>query len=97
MKIICKSSNRATGLVCDRRRRTYTRLATEIARRLCGKHKTDYTPHVDTGDYIVVVNADKVKLPDGKHLIRCITRTGYPGGLKQASFTHDRTIAGEGG
>ena len=47
--------------VIDADGHTLGRLATEVARRLRGKHKTDYTPHVDTGDYIVVVNADKVK------------------------------------
>ena len=59
------------------------RLAVEIARRLRGKHKPIYSPHVDTGDYIIVVNADKIRLT-GKKLDDKIyyRHTGYPGGLK---------------
>jgi large subunit ribosomal protein L13 len=62
------------------------RLASEIARRLRGKHKPIYTPHVDTGDFIVVINADKISLT-GKKLSDKIYyhHTGYPGGIKSAS------------
>lgn len=58
------------------------RLATEVAHRLRGKHKAEYTPHVDTGDCIVVINADKIKVT-GKKLDDKIyhRHTGYPGGL----------------
>ena len=64
------------------------RLETEVARRLRGKHKTQYTPHVDTGDYVVVVNAGKVKVTGRKASDKMYYRhTGYPGGLKEASFT----------
>ena len=64
------------------------RLATEVARRLRGKHKTDYTPHVDTGDYIVVVNAEKIMVTGRKASDKIYYRhTGYPGGLKEANFT----------
>lgn len=67
---------------------TLGRLATEVARRLRGKHKTDYTPHVDTGDFIVVVNAEKVKVTGRKASDKMYYKhTGYPGGLKEASFT----------
>ena len=67
--------------------KTLGRLATEIARRLRGKHKTDYTPHVDTGDYIVVVNAEKVAVTGAKGTDKMYHRhTGYPGGLKSMSF-----------
>lgn len=61
------------------------RLAAEIARRLRGKHKPVYTPHVDTGDFIVVVNAEKISLT-GKKLTDKVYyhHTGYPGGLKSA-------------
>ena len=52
--------------VIDAEGQTLGRLATEVARRLRGKHKTEYTPHVDTGDYIVVVNAEKVKVTGRK-------------------------------
>ena len=62
------------------------RLAAEIAKRLRGKHKPVYTPHIDTGDFIVVVNADKIALT-GKKLTDKIYHhhTGYPGGLKSAT------------
>ena len=63
------------------------RLATEIARRLRGKHKAEYTPHVDTGDYIVVVNADKVVVTGRKFKNKMYYRhSGVPGGLKTMSF-----------
>ncbi len=62
------------------------RLASEIAKRLKGKHKPIYTPHVDTGDFVVVVNADKVFLT-GKKLTDKMYyhHTGYPGGIKSIS------------
>ena len=67
---------------------TLGRLATEVARRLRGKHKTEYTPHVDTGDFIVVVNAEKVKVTGRKASDKMYYRhTGHPGGLKEANFT----------
>lgn len=67
---------------------TLGRLATEVARRLRGKHKTEYTPHVDTGDFIVVVNAEKVKVTGNKAQDKMYYRhTGHPGGLKEANFT----------
>ena len=63
------------------------RLATEIARRLRGKHKAAYTPHVDTGDYIVVVNAEKVRVTGNKAAAKTYYRhTGYPGGIKATRF-----------
>lgn len=63
--------------------KTLGRLATEVARRLRGKHKPEYTPHIDTGDYIVVVNADKVHLTGKKEKDKIYWRhTGYPGGIK---------------
>jgi len=65
------------------------RLATEIARRLRGKHKPIYTPHVDTGDYIVVVNAEKVAVTGAKRTQKMYYRhSGYPGGIKSMSFEH---------
>ncbi|AHE97546.1 50S ribosomal protein L13 [Thioalkalivibrio paradoxus] len=68
--------------------KTLGRLATEIARRLRGKHKPVYTPHVDTGDYIVVINAEKIHVSGNKANDKMYYRhTGYPGGLKQANFT----------
>ena len=63
------------------------RLATEIARRLRGKHKPVFTPHVDTGDYIVVINAAQVAVTGNKRTQKMYHRySGYPGGLKSASF-----------
>lgn len=63
------------------------RLATEIARRLRGKHKPEYTPHVDTGDYIVVINAEKVHVTGRKRTDKMYYHhTGYPGGIKSISF-----------
>ena len=74
--------------VIDANGLTLGRLATEVARRLRGKHKTEYTPHVDTGDFIVVVNAEKVKVTGNKASDKMYYRhTGHPGGLKEASFT----------
>ncbi len=63
------------------------RLATEIACRLRGKHKTEYTPHVDTGDYIVVVNAAKIRVTGNKAEGKIYHRhSGYPGGIYSTSF-----------
>lgn len=63
------------------------RVATEIARRLRGKHKAEYTPHVDTGDYIVVINADKIRVTGRKFKDKMYYRhTGHPGGIKSMSF-----------
>jgi len=74
--------------VIDAEGQTLGRLATEVARRLRGKHKTEYTPHVDTGDFIVVVNAEKVKVTGRKASDKMYYRhTGHPGGLKEANFT----------
>jgi len=67
----------------DAEGKTLGRLSTKIAMVLQGKHKPVYTPHVDTGDYVVVVNADKIRMT-GKKMTDKIYRhhTGYPGGLK---------------
>jgi len=74
-------------LVVDAADQTLGRLATEIARRLRGKHKPEYTPHVDTGDYVVVVNAEKIRVTGNKTQDKMYYRhTGYPGGLKSISF-----------
>lgn len=73
--------------VVDADGKTLGRLATEIARRLRGKHKAEYTPHVDTGDYIIVVNAKKVSVTGNKREDKIYYRhTGYIGGIKQATF-----------
>ncbi len=73
--------------VVDATDKTLGRLATEIARRLRGKHKPEFTPHMDTGDYIVVVNAEKVKVTGNKAKAKTYYRhTGYPGGLRSMNF-----------
>lgn len=71
----------------DGNERVLGRLAVEIARRLRGKHKPEYTPHVDTGDFIVVVNADKIRVTGKKATDKIYYRhSGYPGGIYQDSF-----------
>ncbi|SBS27321.1 50S ribosomal protein L13 [Marinomonas aquimarina] len=78
---------RRDWFVVDAEGKTLGRLATEIARRLRGKHKAEYTPHVDTGDYIVVINAEKVRVTGKKASDKNYYRhTGYPGGLRSMSF-----------
>lgn len=63
------------------------RVATEIARRLRGKHKAEYTPHVDTGDYIVVTNAEKIRVTGRKFKEKTYyNHSGFPGGIKSISF-----------
>ena len=63
------------------------RLATRVANILRGKHKPEYTPHIDTGDFVVVINADKVVVSGKKETDKIYYHhTGYPGGLKSASF-----------
>ncbi len=67
--------------------KTLGRLSTEIARRLRGKHKPEYTPHVDTGDYIVVINAEKVKVTGNKEQDKIYYHhTGYIGNLKSINL-----------
>lgn len=74
--------------VVDAEGKTLGRLATEIARRLRGKHKAEYTPHVDAGDYIIVINAEKVAVTGKKATDKIYYwHTGYVGGIKQATFT----------
>ena len=75
--------------VVDANNVTLGRLATAVASRLRGKHKPEYTPHVDTGDYIVVVNAEKVRVTGRKRTDKMYHRhTGYPGGIRSVSFEH---------
>lgn len=73
--------------VVDANGKTLGRLASEIARRLRGKHKPEYTPHVDTGDYIVVVNAEKVRVTGRKETDKIYYHhTGYIGHMKSVSL-----------
>jgi len=63
------------------------RVASEVARRLRGKHKPEFTPHVDTGDFIVIVNASKLRVTGSKGLNKKYFRhTGYPGGIYETNF-----------
>ena len=73
--------------VIDAENQVLGRLASQIAAMLRGKHKPTFTPHVDTGDYIIVVNAEKIVLT-GKKLDQKMYRhhTGYPGGLKETTY-----------
>ncbi|MDD1792014.1 50S ribosomal protein L13 [Enterovibrio norvegicus FF-33] len=73
--------------IVDAEGKTLGRIATEIASRLRGKHKPEYTPHVDTGDYIVVINADKVTVTGAKFTDKIYySHSGYIGGIKSISF-----------
>jgi large subunit ribosomal protein L13 len=73
--------------IVDASGKTLGRIATEIARRLRGKHKAEYTPHVDTGDYIVVVNAEKVQVTGNKGEDKIYySHSGYPGGIRDITF-----------
>ncbi len=73
--------------VVDATGKTLGRLATELALRLRGKHKPEFTPHVDTGDYIVVVNAEKIRVTGNKLKDKMYYRhTGYIGNLKSTNL-----------
>lgn len=73
--------------VVDASGKTLGRLATELAARLRGKHKPEYTPHVDTGDFFIVLNVDQLKVTGNKTKDKIYYHhTGYPGGIKSESF-----------
>lgn len=73
--------------IVDASGKTLGRMAAEIAHRLRGKHKPEFTPHVDAGDYIVVINAKEVRVTGNKAKDKMYHRhTGYPGGLRTMSF-----------
>jgi len=73
--------------VIDATDKVLGRLSSEVARRLRGKHKPEYTPHVDTGDYIIVVNAEKVRTTGRKRTDKVYYRTtGYVGNMKSISL-----------
>ncbi len=73
--------------VVDATDKVLGRLATEIARRLRGKHKPEFTPHVDTGDYIVVVHAEKIRVTGDKaEQKKYFRHSGYPGGIYETNF-----------
>jgi large subunit ribosomal protein L13 len=82
-----ESDVRRDWFLIDATDKVLGRLSAEIAKRLRGKHKAVYTPHVDTGDYIVVVNADKIRVTGNKSEDKMYYRhSGYPGGLFETNF-----------
>ena len=82
---------RRDWFVVDATDKVLGRLAVEVARRLRGKHKAIYTPHVDTGDYVVIVNAEKVRVTGNKAQDKLYYRhSQFPGGLKTTNFTKMR-------
>ena len=89
MKTYSAKPNEVTQnwLLFDAEGQTLGRMATEIAARLRGKHKAEYTPHVDTGDFVVVINADKIKVTGRKATDKMYhSHSGFPGGIKTLSF-----------
>jgi large subunit ribosomal protein L13 len=82
--------------VVDAQGKVLGKLATQIATRLRGKHKPEYTPHVDTGDYVIVVNAARVRVTGRKAEDKVYYRhSGYPGGIKETNFTKLRAAKPE--
>lgn len=78
---------RRDWLLVDATDKVLGRLAAEIATRLRGKHKPEFTPHVDTGDFVIVVNASQIKVTGNKGLDKVYYRhTGYPGGIRETNF-----------
>jgi len=83
-------------LLVDAEGQTLGRMATAIATRLRGKHKPEYTAHVDTGDFVVVINAEKVRVTGKKTTDKMYySHSGYPGGLKSISFENLQAKAPE--
>ena len=82
-----KEETKPDWVLIDASGKVLGRLASEIARRLRGKHKPEFTPHVDTGDYIVVVNASNVVVTGNKNTDKKYYRhSGYPGGISEITF-----------
>ena len=80
--------------VIDATDKVLGRVATEVALRLRGKHKPEYTPHVDTGDHIVIINAEKIAVTGNKEEAKIYYRhTGYPGGIKDVNVRELREKA----
>ncbi len=74
--------------VIDAEGKVLGRLASEVATILSGKHKPTYTPHVDTGDHVIIINAEKVKFTGNKlNQMHHVYHTGYPGGLKEVPYS----------
>jgi large subunit ribosomal protein L13 len=80
--------------VIDATDKVLGRVASEVALRLRGKHKPEFTPHVDTGDFIVVVNAGKLRVTGTKALNKTYYRhTGYPGGIYETNFQKCNSVS----
>jgi len=78
---------RREWFVIDAKDKVLGRVASEVARRLRGKHKPEYTPHVDTGDYIIIINAADIRVTGNKAQDKIYYRhTGYVGGIRETSF-----------
>ncbi|HDN84802.1 MAG: 50S ribosomal protein L13 [Caldiserica bacterium] len=76
-----------TWWLIDAKDKTLGRIAVVIAKLLMGKHKPDYTPYADSGDYVVVINADKIRVSGEKEIEKIYYHaSGYPGGLKETRF-----------
>ena len=85
--VVKKESVRRCWYLVDANSLRLGRLAVKIASYLRGKHKPEYTPHVDTGDYIIVVNAEKIIVTGDKEKSKIYySHTGYPGGIKEVNF-----------
>ena len=85
-----KTSEAANSwIVVDAKNKTLGRLATKISFRLVGKHKPEFTPNADLGDYVIVINAEKINVT-GQKLFqkKYYSHSGYPGGIKAVSYTH---------
>jgi large subunit ribosomal protein L13 len=93
VKTYCPKSDEVTRewLVVDAEGKTLGRLAAEVANLLRGKHKPEFTPHVDCGDFVVVVNAEKIQVSGKKETDKFYRRhSGFPGGFKEESLAHLR-------
>lgn len=81
-----KGTFQRSWYVVDATDKSLGRLAAQVAMVLMGKHKPTYTPHVDTGDFVVIVNAEKIKLTGKKLDTKVYSHSGYPGGLKTTTY-----------
>ncbi|RME75362.1 MAG: 50S ribosomal protein L13 [Planctomycetota bacterium] len=85
--VITKATQDRQWVLVDGENQVLGRLATQISKILQGKHKANYTPHMDNGDFIVVINAEKIRVTGNKALQKKYYRyTGYPGGLREVPF-----------
>ncbi len=91
MKTVSISSDSATRewVLIDATGQVLGRLAAQVAARLRGKHKPEYTPHSDCGDYVIIINASRVRVTGNKTTDKkYFSHTGFPGGIKEINFSH---------